>query len=127
IDINTLGVPDPELSLAGKWSRYQTHWDQLLVDILSEEVMAPNEKKATFSDPEIYDRSGYRTLRITAELIGCDANDVVVRPAEDRLYLLDKDDVVLTSYRLPESVDPFTIEADVSDNGTLVIEAPLIC
>ena len=89
--------------------------------------MAPGEKKATFLDPEIYDRHGYRTLRITAKLIGYGAGDVIVRPTDDRLYLLDKDDVILTSYHLPESVDPFALEADVSESGLLVIEAPLRC
>ena len=64
---------------------------------------------------------------LTAAISGYSADDVTVRPADNQLLLLNKENVVIPSYDLPENVDPFTVEAMMFDNGTLMVRAPLRC
>nr|UQK61684.1 small heat shock protein [Arenicola marina] len=77
--------------------------------------------------PEILEEDGVRTLRITAHLIGYKDGDISVRPAEAKLLLVNKDNDVIETFNLPESVDPFTVEANISEDGMLTVMAPLTC
>jgi hypothetical protein len=66
------------------------------------------------------------------------ARQIAVRPQEDRLLIFqvggakgDAGDVsmlrqeLVETVQLPESVDPFTVEASINDEGLLEVRAPL--
>ena len=77
--------------------------------------------------PEILEEDGVKFLRLVTSLPGYELADITVRPMEDKLVIMDKDQAVLKSCDLPESVDPFTVDASLSDDGVLTIKAPLKC
>lgn len=77
--------------------------------------------------PEVVDVDGVKLVRLVTSLPGYDISEITVRPVEDKLVVMDKSEKILKSYPLPESVDPFTVEAELTKEGILTIEAPLKC
>lgn len=78
--------------------------------------------------PVILEKDGAKMMRLEVCLSGYSSDDVIVQPADCRLLLIHKaDSSVLGTFNLPESVDPFTIEAVLSEEGVLRVEAPLVC
>ena len=75
--------------------------------------------------PQIIERDGVRMLQLITQLEGFRYSDLLVRPQEDKILVMDSSEKVLKSYPLPESVDPYTVEADISDEGVLTVLAPL--
>lgn len=78
---------------------------------------------------EVIEYGGYRLVRLVAPLGDYyRPDDIVVRPHDQTLLVIDsRNDLVLLSHDLPESVDPFTVEAELLNGGTLVVVAPLKC
>ena len=77
------------------------------------------------SEPQVLEQNGNKILRLATHLIGYNADDVSVLPVDNKLQLVSKDNQVLHTYDLPESVDPFTVEAQLTDDGVLIVTAPL--
>nr|UQK61711.1 small heat shock protein [Flabelliderma ockeri] len=75
--------------------------------------------------PQVIERDGVRMLQLITQLEGFRYSDLLVRPQEDKILVMDSSEKVLKSYPLPESVDPYTVEADISDEGVLTVLAPL--
>ena len=101
--------------------------------------MAPvqNDASATTSSlfPEVVTgEDGCRALRVVVSLPVpvTSPRQIAVRPHGDRLliYRLGEAHILqhelLHSVQLPESLDPFTVEANVNAQGQLVVQAPLI-
>ena len=78
---------------------------------------------------EVIEHGGYRLVRLVAPLGDYyQPDDIIVRPHDQTLLVVDsRNGFVLLSQDLPESVDPFTVEAELMDGGTLVVVAPLTC
>ncbi|KAK2187323.1 hypothetical protein NP493_169g01039 [Ridgeia piscesae] len=78
---------------------------------------------------EVIEYGGYRLVRLVAPLGDYyQPDDIVVRPHDQTLLVVDsRNDLVLLSRDLPESVDPFTVQAELLSGGTLVVVAPLKC
>nr|UQK61728.1 small heat shock protein [Pareurythoe californica] len=76
-------------------------------------------------EPIICEVDGQRVLRLVTHLSGYKSDDVIVKPVDSKLLILTKDDVTLKSYDLPESLDPFTVEAQLGEDGVLRVEAPV--
>nr|UQK61742.1 small heat shock protein [Sipunculus nudus] len=74
---------------------------------------------------EIIEQDGGRRMRLVTSLTGYTADDISVRPTDDKVLVLDGAGAVLCAFDAPESVDPYTVEAELSENGVLTIEAPL--
>ena len=74
---------------------------------------------------------GSRHLRVMAPLHGYQPQDITVRPDGNTLLLFKMSqsgqDELLQTINLPESVDPYTVEARVNHFGQLIVEAPLVC
>ena len=90
--------------------------------------MAPQTTPAASADPMlvIKEKNGAKFLQVDVPLAGFRFDDVTVRPDGCRLLVLAKSGDVVRTVCLPESVDPYTIEAEMTD-GILSIEAPMMC
>ena len=76
---------------------------------------------------------GCRVLRVVVSLPTITSpRQIAVRPHDDRLLIFRVGEAhilqheLLHSVQLPESLDPFTVEANVNAQGQLVVQAPLI-
>ena len=65
-----------------------------------------------------------RVAQVTMGMKGFQREDISIRPQEDMLLIQNREGVTLRTFKLPESVDPFAVEAELKD-GQLVIEVPL--
>ena len=90
--------------------------------------MAPQSTTvhATDSTPVIMDKNGTKTVHVDIALSGYRCDDVTVRPDDKRLLVLNKSNALLKAIDLPESVDPYTVEAEMHD-GVLSVEAAMTC
>ncbi len=77
--------------------------------------------------PTVMQVDGLKMLRVEINMRGRKVDDVIVRPVDDYIMVLDKSDCVLRNIALPESVDPFTVEALMTGDGILCVQAPLMC
>nr|UQK61732.1 small heat shock protein [Protodriloides chaetifer] len=91
--------------------------------------MAPQTESSTSNGatPVILEQDGSKFVRIQTSMVGRKLDDIIVKPMENQLVVLTKDNEILATFDLPESVDPFAVEADLSEDGVLTIEAPLQC
>ena len=105
--------------------------------------MAPVENQSSpvqLGVPQIVEGpDGERILRVLSSVpASTRARQIAVRPQEDRLLIFrvggakdDADDVsmlrqeLVETVQLPESVDPFTVEATINKDGLLEVCAPL--
>nr|UQK61707.1 small heat shock protein [Eunice torquata] len=89
--------------------------------------MAPQTSDLKEAAPVVMEKDGAKVMRLEVPLNGLSCDDVMVRPDDKRLLILHKADAALIrAFDLPESVDPFTIEAELLD-GVLFVEAPVKC
>nr|UQK61739.1 small heat shock protein [Polygordius sp. ID7] len=70
-------------------------------------------------------RDGTRLLQLKVALTGINQQDLAVRPVDSTLVIL-RNEEVLQTVELPESVDPFTVEAKMTKDGFLTVEALLM-
>lgn len=90
--------------------------------------MAPHDEyNIEDAVPEVSDTEEGKTVKLQVRFHGYTADDIQVRPHDCDLHILSRDNRVLKTFHLPESVDPFTVEAKVVNDGCLLIEAPLVC
>ena len=75
---------------------------------------------------EIIEKDGQKVARLVVSFHGYGPDDITVRPVEDKLLVIDVEGSVMAEYCLPESVDPYNVEADMSEDGTLTVEAILM-
>lgn len=76
--------------------------------------------------PEVIMKGEERIFRLVTPMEGYHPGDVTVRPTENSLLILStKSEEVIKSFALEESLDPFAIEAHMSEDSILTVEAPL--
>ena len=75
---------------------------------------------------KVIEKEESKVAQVTMAMRGYTTEDISIRPQEDVLHIQNKEGVTLKTFKLPESVDPFTVEAMLKD-GQLLIEAPLKC
>jgi HSP20 family molecular chaperone IbpA len=79
------------------------------------------------STPILMEKDGAKVVCLEVPLAGYKSDDVIVRPDDKRmLILLKTDSSLIRAFDFPESVDPFTVEAQMLD-GVLRVEAPIKC
>ena len=88
--------------------------------------MTPENKKIVQHGYEVIETGDSRTAHIEVEIQGYTSGEINVRPQEETILVLDSIGNELRRFILPESVDPFAVEA-VLKNGILSIDAPLTC
>ena len=94
--------------------------------------MAPesNQQSKCACATEIVERESGKCLRLTARLSGVKARDLLVRPVGDKLMILKTSTGlpghVIDTLQLPENVDPFTVVAEMTEDGCLVVEAAMM-
>ena len=84
----------------------------------------------------VAEENGRRMLTVVTDIGDFVKEEVQVRPVNDKLVIHARRDVKQDGdtgfrefnkeYRLPESVDPFTVEAVIRE-GQLIVRAPLTC
>ena len=75
----------------------------------------------------IFEEDGSKFVRLVVKFVGYGIKDLIVRPVEDKLLILEKPNAILGTYDLPESVDPFTVDADMTSDGLLTVTAAMKC
>ena len=88
--------------------------------------MAPQTGSAVDGYPTVVEIDGMKILQVEVHLENTRSGDVIVRPVDKNLMVLNRNEDVLRNIALPESVDPFTVEASIAD-GVLRVQAPLMC